>query len=142
MEGNEFLSTTVMEVFLYRGFLQSAQAVDRPKAPLPTISTDAGVSNEDAAGVMAREYLCTMHTKLQGVRKDHDEFKLYPTCGLIWVDFAEKPISRIGRVGASDGCCRYKIWSSGHSDLREELGPPAWQRPCKHTRFALIHAFN
>lgn len=44
MEGKVFLSTTVIEVFLYSGFLQRAQAVDSPKAPLPMIRTDEGVS--------------------------------------------------------------------------------------------------
>jgi hypothetical protein len=52
VEGKEFLSTTVIDVFLYWGFLQSAQAVERPKAPLPTISTDDGISNEEAADAM------------------------------------------------------------------------------------------
>lgn len=34
----------MIEVFLYSGFLQRAQAVDSPKAPLPMIRTDEGVS--------------------------------------------------------------------------------------------------
>jgi hypothetical protein len=51
-EGKVFLSTTVIEVFLYRGFLQSAHAVERPNAPLPMMSTDDGVSNEEAVDAM------------------------------------------------------------------------------------------
>lgn len=51
VEGKWFLSTTVMDVFLNSGFRQRAQAVDRPKAPLPTIRTDEGVSD----GMMQQE---------------------------------------------------------------------------------------
>jgi hypothetical protein len=37
----------VIEVSLNSGFRHSAHAVERPKAPLPTISTDAGISADD-----------------------------------------------------------------------------------------------
>jgi hypothetical protein len=37
----------VIVVSLYRAFLHSAHAVDKPKAPLPTIRMDEGVFEAD-----------------------------------------------------------------------------------------------
>lgn len=56
--GNVWRSTTVIEVYVNSGFLQSAHAVERPKAPLPTIITDLGTlgaDDEDPGGDIAQE---------------------------------------------------------------------------------------
>jgi hypothetical protein len=44
----------VIEVSLNSGFRHSAHAVERPKAPLPTISTDAGISAVDEEDIAHR----------------------------------------------------------------------------------------
>jgi hypothetical protein len=36
----------VIEVFLYCGFRHKDQAVDKPKAPLPTIKMEEGISTD------------------------------------------------------------------------------------------------
>lgn len=45
--GNVWRSTTVIVVYVNSGFLQSAHAVERPKAPLPTMITDLGILGPD-----------------------------------------------------------------------------------------------
>jgi hypothetical protein len=45
----------VIVVFAYRLFLHSAHAVDRPKAPLPTIKMDEGISDEDETMIRVQE---------------------------------------------------------------------------------------
>jgi hypothetical protein len=48
----------VIEVYVNSGFLQSAHAVERPKAPLPTMMTDLGTlgaDEEDAEEDIAHE---------------------------------------------------------------------------------------
>jgi hypothetical protein len=48
----------VIEVYVNSGFLQSAHAVERPKAPLPTMMTDwgtLGADEEDAEEDIAHE---------------------------------------------------------------------------------------
>lgn len=48
----------VIEVYVNSGFLQSAHAVERPNAPLPTMMTDLGtlgVDGEDAGEDIARK---------------------------------------------------------------------------------------
>lgn len=56
--GNVWRSTTVIEVYVNSGFLQSAHAVERPNAPLPTMMTDlgtSGVDDEDAREDIVRK---------------------------------------------------------------------------------------
>lgn len=118
MEGNAFLSTTVIEVLLYRGFLHNAHAVERPKAPLPMISTDEGGSDED---VMVQNQLDTVgvcHTYTR-TRTWHN---FRPRCDGLR-NSVEKPISRSAvRAG------------SGRHGIKMELGLAAWQRPCEAAR--------
>jgi hypothetical protein len=61
--GNVWRSTTVMEVYAKSGFLQSAHAVERPKAPLPTMMTDLGTlrADDEEAGEDIAQHDTRMH---------------------------------------------------------------------------------
>jgi hypothetical protein len=62
-----------MVVSWYWGFLQSAQAVDKPKAPLPTIKMDEGIS-EGLEDVMTNDMETRQpKSKLYNATKDDRE---------------------------------------------------------------------
>lgn len=70
----------MIDVYVNSGFLQSAHAVESPKAPLPTIMTDLGTLGadvEDAGEDIAQEEI-QKHTR--AVTKKHEVYcKVSPT---------------------------------------------------------------
>lgn len=74
--GNGCRSTSVIEVSLNCGLLQSAHAVESPKTPLPTMRIDEGISGAIDAIAMLKEN----GEEERDEAEDKEIEELVPTC--------------------------------------------------------------